>query len=107
MMRSLLHRSLLPLGFLVLLAAGGCAHAHPRVDPSPPAHYHQATKVLLDRYCNQCHQPGGIGPFALTDYASAKAHAGAIANAVRTGSMPPWMPSDAGLPLRYSRKMPP
>ena len=45
---------------------------------------------IVYRNCAGCHRPGGIGPFSLLDYDSAKAHVGEIQDAVSTGFMPPW-----------------
>lgn len=69
--------------------------------------YERDAKPLLERYCTSCHSEGGIAPFSLTDYASARAHAPAIATAVESGRMPPWLPSADSMPLRYSRAMRP
>ncbi len=67
--------------------------------------YARDAKPLLERYCTGCHREGGIGPFGLTDYESARTHAPAIAAAVQSGRMPPWLPSSESVPLRYSRAM--
>ena len=72
-----------------------------------PLDYHRDAKALIGRYCTDCHRDGGIAPFALTDYASAKAQASQIQAAVLTGDMPPWMPSDKGMPLQHTRNMRP
>lgn len=69
--------------------------------------YHQDAKPILERYCTGCHVQGGISNFALTDYASAKKFAPLMAGEVESGDMPPWLPSDDSLPLRYPRKMEP
>jgi tetratricopeptide (TPR) repeat protein len=45
---------------------------------------------VLARYCGECHQPGGAGPFSVLDYASARLHATQIAEAMTRGVMPPW-----------------
>ncbi len=47
---------------------------------------------ILEARCVSCHQTGGIGPFAMTDYAVVKGFAPMIREAVRTGRMPPWHP---------------
>lgn len=44
--------------------------------------------------CVQCHSQGGIAPFALDDYATAKAWASASAMAVADRTMPPWLVTD-------------
>lgn len=69
--------------------------------------YARDAKPLLERYCTNCHSAGGIAPFSLTDYESARTHAAAIAGAVESGRMPPWLPSADSVPLRYSRAMRP
>lgn len=55
--------------------------------------YHGAVRSILERNCNQCHYDGGIGPFALDSYDSARPMANVIVAAVKSGEMPPWPPS--------------
>lgn len=95
------------------LFAAACGSGSPadQMDPSGmqpavPRDYHQDAKAVLDHYCTNCHQAGGIAPFELTDYASAKNHAPSIQAAVASGKMPPWLPADDSMDFRYSRKMP-
>lgn len=45
---------------------------------------------MLAAKCGGCHVSGGIGPFALDRFESAAPMAGAIADAVAAGRMPPW-----------------
>ena len=45
---------------------------------------------ILYKNCTTCHRPGGLGPFSLLDYDSAKAKVDDIKDAVSTGYMPPW-----------------
>lgn len=45
---------------------------------------------ILYKNCATCHRPGGLGPFSLLDYDSAKANVGDIKDAVKDGFMPPW-----------------
>jgi hypothetical protein len=47
--------------------------------------------ILADK-CVVCHQEGGIGPFAMKDYATVKGFSGMIREAIRTDTMPPWHP---------------
>jgi hypothetical protein len=68
------------------------------VDAAPPATaftYYQDVKPLIDGMCGSCHVEGGIGPFVMNDYATAKAHAGPSMIAINAGIMPPWAPNDA------------
>ncbi len=45
---------------------------------------------ILYKNCTTCHRPGGLGPFSLMDYDSAKANVDDLRDAVRSGYMPPW-----------------
>jgi len=45
---------------------------------------------ILYKNCTTCHRPGGLGPFSLLDYDSAKVNIDEMRNAVATGQMPPW-----------------
>lgn len=54
------------------------------------ATYYADVKPILDARCINCHVSGGVAPFALDSYASAKLYAGAANDAVQTGKMPPW-----------------
>ena len=76
-------------------------------DPPPgqKLSYVQDAKPVLDHYCGDCHAEGGIGPVALTDYDRVKGAASAIRRAVEENRMPPWLPTKAGVPLRYARDM--
>ncbi len=106
----------LGLGVAVAVGAlGGCSDGsdlvEPPTDPSvmqqTGTSYYHDIKPLMERYCTSCHRSGDIAPFALTDYTSVKNHAPRIAAEVQSGDMPPWLPADTGLPLRYSRKLRP
>jgi hypothetical protein len=45
---------------------------------------------LFEAHCLSCHQQGGIAPFRLDDYATAKAQAPLIAHSTGARTMPPW-----------------
>ena len=45
---------------------------------------------IIYKNCASCHHPGGLGPFSLVDYDSAKAQTDKMEDAVSTGYMPPW-----------------
>jgi len=47
---------------------------------------------ILEAKCVTCHQPGGIGPFAMTDYNIIKGFSPMIRETIRTRRMPPWHP---------------
>src|SRR4051812_46691107 len=45
---------------------------------------------ILYKNCTTCHRPGGLGPFSLLDYDSAKANVDEIKEKVSLRQMPPW-----------------
>ncbi len=91
---------LLPL----LLAAIGCGDdGSPEPAGSPPPGSAQGALTfwddvgpILNAKCVACHQPGGIGPFALDRFEVADTHAALIATKTRTGVMPPYLVAHDG-----------
>jgi hypothetical protein len=75
--------------FAVPLAAVALAGS-----PKAPSFQREVAPILANR-CTGCHYDGGIAPFSLQTAASAKRHAAAIEEAVRTRRMPPWPPGPA------------
>jgi hypothetical protein len=45
---------------------------------------------ILYKNCVMCHRPGGLGPFSLIEYDSAKKEISKMRDAVEAGQMPPW-----------------
>ncbi len=96
-------------------ALGGCGETYPQVEPPPvppvvseaKITYSRDIKPLMERYCTTCHRSGDIAPFTLTDYQAVMSHATQIQSAVQAGLMPPWLPGEASMQLRYSRAMRP
>lgn len=72
------------LAACVMAACGGGDGAAPR------ATWYQDVAPLLSQRCNSCHAEGGIGPFPLTDYATAKANASRMMHQIEIGAMPPF-----------------
>ena len=60
---------------------------------------------ILYKNCTTCHHPGGIGPFSLIEYDSAKANAKEIREMVSTGQMPPWHATGAHGVFRNDRRL--
>ncbi|GDX80555.1 hypothetical protein LBMAG42_23660 [Deltaproteobacteria bacterium] len=52
--------------------------------------WNQDIAPLVEERCAGCHAPGEIGPFSLTDFASAAPMASAMSAAVDADRMPPW-----------------
>ena len=101
-MRASLPRTL-PFALSLSMLAAGCGDGAPS---QPTVDYYHDTSAVFSRYCTTCHSDGGVAPFSLTTYESTQRYASLIRGAVESGSMPPWLPSDASVPLRYSRAMP-
>lgn len=45
---------------------------------------------VLNQHCVECHRPGEIGPFSLTDYADVTGWGDTILQTIDAGRMPPW-----------------
>jgi mono/diheme cytochrome c family protein/peroxiredoxin len=74
-------------------------------DGAPQITYSEHIAPLLQRNCQQCHRPGGIGPFALMNYDQALAWADDIRRFTADGSMPPWKPVEGWGDFRNRRSM--
>jgi mono/diheme cytochrome c family protein/peroxiredoxin len=71
--------------------AEGCLINFPsRRESSASISYAETIAPMLVDNCVACHRPGGIGPFALTDYNVVHGFAPMIREVVRTQRMPPW-----------------
>jgi mono/diheme cytochrome c family protein len=62
------------------------------LDPevSARASWYQQIAPILSEHCVACHSSGGIGPFPLDDYATAKSRSATILEMVQAGTMPPF-----------------
>lgn len=67
--------------------------------------YWRDAKSVLDRKCVGCHEPGGIGPFALSSYAEVEAVAAILPSSIEGGTMPPWPPSAECNSYRHDRSL--
>ena len=77
-------RTTIPL--MLAVAAAGC-------DASPPT-YAGEVAGILNANCASCHRVDGPAPMPLLTYDDAAAVAPLIAEAVRSGRMPPWLPAE-------------
>ena len=70
-------------------------------DPDPtggaaaPTYWQDVAPIYFEK-CGSCHRDGGIAPFVLTDYASARTWSAPSAAAVGARTMPPWLVRDDG-----------
>lgn len=80
----------------------GCRLAPPVAEAAVPAgdgavvpSFTADVLPLLQRHCQDCHRPGGEGPFALTTYAEVRDHLAMVGEVVDQERMPPWYGSRA------------
>jgi hypothetical protein len=83
----------LSAGQQVAMASGpaskGAAIAFPARGATPVS-YSKDIAPILEAKCVACHEEGGIGPFAMTNYAMVKGFAPMIREVIRTDRMPPY-----------------
>lgn len=70
--------------------AGG-DHDEPAESAGDAPTWHQDIAPLVASKCSGCHKEGGIAPFSLEAYESAKPFAARMASAVEAGTMPPFL----------------
>lgn len=62
---------------------------------------------IIFRSCAPCHHSGEAGPFPLITYGQVKSHARQIADLTSKRLMPPWLPSQEGVPLQEDAHLSP
>ena len=60
------------------------------VDASSSVTYASHVAKIINDRCVECHRPGEIAPFSLTEYEEVAGWSDMIAEVVREGRMPPW-----------------
>jgi hypothetical protein len=65
------------------------ARAHAQ-QPAPAVTFTRDVAPILQRKCQECHQPDSIGPMSLMTYDDARKHARRIKSKVAARVMPPW-----------------
>ena len=71
----------------------------------PTVTFCQQVSRVLNKHCVECHRPGEIGPFALTDYDEVRGWGETILETIDAGRMPPWSASPEHGHFRNSRLM--
>lgn len=73
------------------VSAKGCAlKVGQRGTPGKQISYSKQIAPLLADNCVTCHRPGGIGPFAMSNYAIVRGFSPMIREVIRKRVMPPW-----------------
>jgi mono/diheme cytochrome c family protein len=67
--------------------------------------WYKDVQLVMQKHCQSCHAPGGIGPFSLMTYAEAKAQHMLVSAAVVAKRMPPWLPADTCQPVKGTRRL--
>lgn len=80
---------------LTLAGCGSQGGAAATGTPGTGSTFYADAKPIFDAKCVMCHYDGGIAPFSLQSYDSAKPLAGVIKMRVSDKTMPPWPPSDS------------
>lgn len=71
-------------------ASKGCLIDFPTREKKAKITYIKDVAPILEKHCVECHEQGGIGPFAMKDYATVKGFSPMIREVVRTSRMPPY-----------------
>ena len=85
------------VGLLVACGGDGKPGGGENPDATPgvaEATWYGGVQALLVRNCASCHTGGGIAPFVLDDYETAKSVASSVVDATATNRMPPWLAQD-------------
>jgi peroxiredoxin len=61
---------------------------------------------VLNQHCVECHRPGEIGPFSLTDYEEIRGWGETMLETIDAGRMPPWNANPKFGHFRNARVMP-
>ena len=67
--------------------------------------WHKDARAIVEQKCVGCHNPEGTAGFSLQTFAEAAPMGSAIADAVTSRRMPPWLPTDDCHPLQHSRAL--
>ena len=73
---------------------------------APEVTFCKQVSRILNQHCVECHRPGEIGPFSLTDYDEITGWGDTILDTIDSGRMPPWNANPAHGQFRNSRLMP-
>ncbi|MSR61268.1 MAG: redoxin domain-containing protein [Planctomycetes bacterium] len=67
--------------------------------------YHREVARILQQNCVECHRVGGVGPFALENYAQARGRRAMLELVTEDGIMPPWFAAPDTGPWANDRRL--
>lgn len=65
---------------------------------TPEVTYTRDIAPLIQSRCQNCHRPGQVAPFSLTNFAEVASHAEMLVEVTQRRIMPPWMPGPGTQP---------
>ena len=87
-------------------AAPGCLIGRvPKVEPHGDVTYSKQIARIFQNHCVECHRPGEIGPFPLTNYDEVLGWGEMIAEVVDQERMPPWHANPKHGEFRNTRRL--
>ena len=81
------------IGCPIQLAAAPASSALENAASSDAITYCKHIAPIFQEHCQECHRPGGIGPFTLTTYEQAANWADDVRELTALGKMPSWKPA--------------
>ena len=78
----------------------------PATGATPTSTFCNQVSRILNRHCVECHRPGEIGPFSLTDYNEVTGWGSTILETIDSGRMPPWNANPSVGHFQNARAMP-
>ncbi len=72
---------------------------------TPPVTYADSVVGIFNKHCTECHRPGEIGPFDITNTAELQGWSEMILETIDTGRMPPWHADPAHGSFKNSRSI--
>ncbi|MBL9125031.1 MAG: redoxin domain-containing protein [Planctomycetaceae bacterium] len=87
-------------------AAPGCLIGRvPKVEPHGDVTYSKQIARIFQNHCVECHRPGEIAPFPLTNYEEVLGWGEMIQEVLDQGRMPPWHANPAHGEFRNARRL--
>jgi hypothetical protein len=88
-----------------IVLVGVVVARHPLAARNAEPTFAEDVAPIVYRNCTTCHRPGGLGPFSLLDYDSARAKTDEMRDAVAAGQMPPWQADGPRGVFRNDRRL--